>query len=88
MLVFGAGIFGYRLGQLPDETETILHYAERYVAARGRGATLTDCVARGGEDPVWITVVCTHPEGDITVMPVGRRGQLLGADDSGFATSG
>lgn len=77
-LVVVAGIVGYRMGQLPDETEIITRYAASYVAMAGAGAALTDCAATTHPDPaVRLVINCAHPGGLTTTFYVGPRGEAL-----------
>lgn len=77
-LVVIAGIVGYRMGQLPGETEIINRYAATYVAMAGDGAALTDCAATPHPDPaVRLVINCAHPGGLTTTFYAGHRGEAL-----------
>lgn len=77
-LVVVAGIVGYRMGQVPGETEIITRYAATYVAMAGDDATLTDCAATTHPDPgVRLVINCANPNGLTTTFYVGPRGEAL-----------
>ncbi|WP_322892736.1 MULTISPECIES: hypothetical protein [unclassified Yoonia] len=77
-LVVVAGIIGYRMGQMPSETEIIARYAATYVAMAGDGAALTDCVATTHPDPaVRLVINCAHPDGLTTTFYAGPRGEAM-----------
>jgi hypothetical protein len=77
-LVLVAGVVGYRMGQLPSETEIITRYAAAYVSMAGEGAELTDCAATPHPDPaVRLVINCAHPNGVSTSFYVGPRGEPL-----------
>lgn len=77
-LVVVAGIVGYRLGQVPSETEIITRYAATYVSMAGEGAALTDCAATTHPDPaIRMVINCANPNGLTTTFYVGPRGEAL-----------
>ena len=77
-LVVVAGIVGYRMGQVPGETEIINRYAATYVAMAGDDAALTDCAATTHPDPaVRMVINCANPSGLTTTFYVGPRGEAL-----------
>ena len=77
-LVVVAGIIGYRMGQVPGETEIITRYAATYVAMAGDGAAPTDCAATIHPDPaIRMVINCANPSGLTTTFYVGPRGEAL-----------
>lgn len=77
-LVVVAGIIGFRVGQVPGETEIITRYAAAYVEMAGQGAAPTDCAAAPHPDPqVRLIINCAHPNGMTTTYYVGPRGEAL-----------
>ncbi len=77
-LVVVAGIVGFRMGQVPGETEIIDSYAAIYLGMAGDGAAPTDCAATTHPDPaVRLVINCANPNGLTTTFYVGPRGEAL-----------
>ena len=78
VLILGlpAAYFGYRLGQVPSDTEIIEAYAAQYVRDMRRdGAAATDCLARPHDDPgVRLVITCVSPDGVSAIFYAGQRG--------------
>ena len=77
-LVAFAGLLGWRMGQVPTETEIINRYAASYLGTAPEGAKPTDCAAATHpSDLVRMVVTCTHHSGLLTTFFVGPRGRTV-----------
>jgi hypothetical protein len=66
LITLGCTLFGLRMGWIAattDETDVIMHFAEKYVQSHRGDAQLTDCIALPAHDipGIWILVRCRPP---------------------------
>ncbi|MBF9032213.1 hypothetical protein HKCCE3408_17570 [Rhodobacterales bacterium HKCCE3408] len=74
------GLFWGRASLPPTETEAIAAVARDYVAETG--GEMTDCLARPGPPPAWITVYCDGEAGRFA-YPLGRDGRPVEVAEDG-----